>query len=193
MTKDCAFIPVSAWKPPLRFPRKWCCTGSCSGSSLRSPGQEQLHRRVQVQTPHDCLVLNRQRLVQSMRSRAEQQVRTANFGAEGRARKPAGPIFRKNQASYVSLPVQEPPEAWPCSALSMCQVLPKPLRSEPPTQARLLHLIFFFLLRVPYTSKKQENGRWSTNLYLKRSPKPILKSLCRITPWGRTHRLREAS
>lgn len=55
----------------------------------------------------------------------EQQVRTANFGAEGRARNPAGPIFRKNRASYVSVPVQEPPEAWPCSALSMCQVLPK--------------------------------------------------------------------
>ncbi|XP_064281412.1 uncharacterized protein LOC135303474 [Passer domesticus] len=54
MTKDYAFIPMSAWKPPPpRFPRKWCCSGSCTGSSLRSPGQEQQHRRMQVQTPQD--------------------------------------------------------------------------------------------------------------------------------------------
>lgn len=30
-------------------------------------------------------------------------------------------------------------------------------------------------------------------LYLKCSPKPILKSFCRITPWGHTHGLRETN
>lgn len=83
-----------------------------------------VHRRMQVQTPHDSLVLNRQQLVQSMRSQAEQQVRAVSFGAEGRDRKLAVRIFRKNQPSYVSLRVQQPPEARPCSALSTCQALP---------------------------------------------------------------------
>ncbi|KAI1232564.1 hypothetical protein IHE44_0006392 [Lamprotornis superbus] len=64
-------------------------------------------------THHTSLVLNRQQLVQSMRSQAEQQVRTLSFGAEGRDRKPAAPIFRKNQPSYVSLHVPKPPESWP--------------------------------------------------------------------------------
>lgn len=120
MTEGCALIPVSVWKPTPHFPRVW----SCSGSSLKSPGQEQRHRRMQVQTPHGSLVLNRQRLVQSMRSHAEQQVRTVSFGAERRNRKLAVPLFRKNQPSYVSLRAQKAPEARPCSALSTCQVLP---------------------------------------------------------------------
>lgn len=124
MTEDSAFIPVSVWKPTRRFPRRWCCTGSCTGSCLKSPGQEQLHRRMQVQTPHDSLVLNRQQLVQSMRSLAEQQVRIVSSGAEGRDRKLAVPTFSKNQPIYVNPRAQEPPEARPCSVLSTCQVLP---------------------------------------------------------------------
>lgn len=153
---------------------------------------------MQVQTKHNSLVLNRRQLVHSVKSRAEQQVRTVSFGAEGRDRKPAVPIFRKNRPSYVSLHLQKPPEAWPCSALPTCQALPLHYTHfnvqgwwEPPTQARLVHLktqknIAF---RVPYPSKKQVWGvvGGPLMLYFKRSLKPI-KSLRRITPWSHTHR-----
>lgn len=164
MTKDCAFIPVSSWKPPPRFPRQWCCTGSCTGSSLKSPGQEQLHRRMQVQTPRVSLVLNRQRLVQSMRSHSEQQVRTANFVAEGRVRKPAVPIFRKNQPSYVSLPVQKPPEAWPCSAVSTCQVLPFHYKRFKADQSHPLKHVCHTLRNISFkechTPQRNKLGEW---------------------------------